>query len=209
MYYEEEFHCEPPSEFETRINKLIQEEVSVRMGDAAIDLEQLKKQAVEQKEIIKTLRTEISNLNRLKKSELEQALKEKELEIKRDFGHGFAVNDEVYFVGSKSTHVKCDKCEGRGKVNVEILGKETTVNCPHCKSGKISNFFYEPKKDRIEAIEFYVTRKSYNNKTCTGTINAEIYLAQSEFFKTPKFIYKTLEECQAVCDEQNKEVSPC
>lgn len=206
MYDYEDYY--EPNEYEMIINEFKDKMQEVLKGEIKVYYDNIKKDNIELKEQNKKLSGVNYKLINEHKKELESALEEKELEVQRKLGLGFAVNDTVYYIDSKCTTTKCEKCNGEGKVEIEVLGKKTKVNCPHCSYGKVYNYYYLSKEDIVRSLEFWVSREDryYNNYT-GGVLKEDwdikIWLDKLDNYKRREDLYKTLEECQKNCDEEN------
>jgi len=196
---------EPPSEFMTKIDELVKEEVVNNIKSKIEDLNSYITQEKELRETLRITKNQLRDLENKHKIELQQALKDKEIEVQRKLGVGFAVNDTVYYIETERSYTKCDKCNGKYEMKVEVLGKETNVRCPHCSCGQVMHCKYYPKQDIISSIKFYISRKEWRNNKSLGELtedkNIEMYLEKSEGYKNRGSLYHTEEECQAVIDK--------
>jgi len=207
MYYEDEPYYNPEDfmeEYEQGIRDILTEAVNKKIKDTVDNLILEKSRNEVSTKEISELRSKLRNAERLHKEELEKALKDKEKEVTRKLTFGFAPHDIVYYIKSNSTNHKCEKCNGKGEVKVEVLGKETKVKCPHCSYGSNTTYFYYPEKDTITTVAFNIYRKDKNNKNSGVEMSeGKIWLESYDHEKTVSDLYKTLEECQIECDEKN------
>ena len=206
-YYEDERYYEPTIADEIFI------EYQQKLKDALknsvkSNIENIESENARLKEENKKLRTETYELkgqinNNIK--ETEKLLKEKEREVFVGFTSGFAPHDTIWYIESKRTETTCKYCNGKYKIKVDVLGKTKEVDCPHCSYGKISHYTYYPVKDIISSFYFNYHRADRNLKNSGVVLNIEkIYLDKYDSYKSVDNLYKTLEECQNVCDERNK-----
>lgn len=206
MCYEDYENYIPDDEFSMQINELIIEEINTRMKQTVEELKVYKSQSEELQKQLWDNQNEFRKFKFESDEKLKLAIKEKELEVKREFGKGFTVNDTVYYIASNREERKCEKCDGRGEVEIEVLGKRTKVKCPHCTYGKVITYDYYPKEDKIRSIKFWLTRKDNWDKKSSGVFsdtNIEIWLESYDNNKKVENLYKTKEECQVACDEKN------
>jgi uncharacterized Zn-finger protein len=202
--YEDDNRYEP-SEFETEINKLVQQEIENRISDTVSSLESYKNRYEKSQQELSKVRSELYTLKNNSEKQLQQALKDKEREVFTGFTSGFAPHDKIWFIESKRTETTCTHCNGKYKIKVDVLGKVKEVDCPHCSYGKVSHYTYYPMTDTISSIYFNYHRVDRNSKNSGVVLNIEkIYLDKLDYNKSPSQLYKTLEECQKACDEQNK-----
>jgi len=196
-----------PSEFDLKINEIINAEVTTRIEQTVKDLEIYKEENDKLGKKLLDAKCKLAKVENDYKKQLEQALIEKELEVHRQLGLGFAVNDIVYYIDNTTTSTKCEKCGGKGNVKVDVLGREAEVRCPHCSYGKILHYNYFPKKDIVRSIKFWMSRKDKYNYNVPGELkedwDIEIWLDDKDDDIKRKNLYKTLEDCQVACNEKN------
>jgi regulator of replication initiation timing len=139
--FENEFAFD--DEFSHAINELIKNEVIGRMQETVEELESQTQENNSLRIKVNELQRQIRNFD----SELKKALKEKELEVKREFFGGFFIGDEVYVRATKGENVDCVKCNAKGTLNVLLEGEEITVKCPKCEGRKRNTIgFINPKR---------------------------------------------------------------
>lgn len=200
-YYEPENFLE---QYELGIREILTKAVNDKIGDTVEELKVLKSINEELEKQIKELRSNLYNTDKIHKEQLDKALKENTKEVERKLSCGFTPHDVVWYIKSESSHTKCEKCNGKGKVEIEVLGKMTNVNCPYCSSGNVYKHTYFPEKDIISAIYFDFHRADRSNKNSGANLTVrDIYFDRCDYTKKPEDLYKTLEECQKHCDELN------
>lgn len=212
MYYdEEEYYVNPEDyleQYEVEVREIILKAMNDKIKKTIEELKTERENNKKLEERNQELRTKLYNIEKQSKQQLEVALKEKELETHRKLSTGFAVNDIVYYIKSKSTSTKCEKCNGKGKVEIEVLDKKTEVKCPHCSYGTIYHYTYYPEKDTISSIKFWVRRKDNYDKRSPGILHEkwdiDMWLDRYDNSIRRDNLYKSLEECQKACDEKNK-----
>jgi hypothetical protein len=186
-------------EFEIKMNELVRNEVNERIGQAAIDLENYiadnKKLRAANTELLLNLR----QIERDNKAALTKALREKEIDVKRDIFGGFTIGDTCFFAKSDLLRHPCEKCEGKGKVSVQIAGEEKSVRCPYCNGDKSTHTcHYSPKKARIVDM-----RVEFRGGNCSAKWQHFSLDCNETGDYAPDDLFKTIEECQAVCDMEN------
>jgi uncharacterized Zn-finger protein len=195
-------------EYEVKIREILGEAVNKKIKSEIEQLAQLETNRKKQMETIRKLENEVFTLKQNHKEELEKAVLEAKAEGIREI-LTYTVNDTVYYIDSEATHTKCDKCDGKGKVVVEVLGKEAEVKCPYCEYGRNYNYHYFPVQDKVSSIKLYVTRKDSWDISSSGVVydrNVHVGL-DGGFDMTLKDLYGTKEECQSVCDAKNQRMS--
>lgn len=191
-------------EYEVSLRDIITKAVNDKIKKTIDELVLVKSQNEILTKEINELRTQNRNIERLHKEELDKALKENTKEIERKLSCGFAPYDVVYYVESESKTTKCEKCGGGGKVAVEVLGKNTKVDCPHCSYGRVYHYTYYPVQDVVSSVYFNYHRADRDKRNGEVVLNVEkIYLDKNNSSMSQGDLYKTLEECQLKCDELN------
>jgi hypothetical protein len=207
-YYEDEPYYNPEDfleEYEVNLREIITKAVNDKIRKTIDELTLVKSQ----NEILTKEKNELKNQNRnierVHKEELDKALKENTKEVERKLSCGFIPYDVIYYVKSDSKITKCEKCDGKGKVTVEVLGKNTKVDCPHCSYGNIYHYNYYPVQDIVSSVYFNYHRIDRNKRDGELVLKVEkIYLDKYDSSMSQESIYRTLEECQLRCDELNK-----
>lgn len=206
-YFEDEPYYNPEDfleEYETEIREVILNAVNKKIKDTieGLTLEKSKNEILTKE--VGELKSTLRNIERLHKEELDKALKENTKEVERKLSCGFAPYDVVYYVESESKTTKCEKCGGGGKVAVEVLGKNTKVDCPHCSYGRVYHYTYYPVQDVVSSVYFNYHRADRDKRNGEVVLNVEeIYLDKNDSSMSQGNLYKTLEECQLKCDELN------
>lgn len=206
-YFEDEPYYNPEDfleEYETEIREVILNAVNKKIKDTieGLTLEKSKNEILTKE--VGELKSTLRNIERLHKEELDKALKENTKEVERKLSCGFAPYDVVYYVESESKTTKCEKCGGGGKVAVEVLGKNTKVDCPHCSYGRVYHYTYYPVQDVVSSVYFNYHRADRDKRNGEVVLNVkEIYLDKNGSSMSQGNLYKTLEECQLKCDELN------
>lgn len=198
MEFGEEYYS--PDEFlekyELKLREIMFEAVNAKIKSSLEELKQLKAEC-----------EDLQECKRKHSDDMKSKLKEKEIEVFQQI-FGFCVNEDVYIVACDKISVKCEKCSGTGHVETEVLGKIVTIKCPFCDYGNNNTYFYYPKKAKVKAIRLWATRNDSWDKKKPGIIkghNVEIYLDKNDFPTSPDKIFRTEEDCQAVCDQKNAE----
>lgn len=210
-YYEDEPYYNPEDfleEYEVSLREIITKAVNDKIKKTidALEVEKSKNEVLTKE--ISELKGKLRSADKLHKEELDKALKENSKEIKRKLSCGFAPYDVVYYVKSNSTTTKCEKCDGKGKVTVEVLGKNTKVDCPHCRYGRNYHYAYYPVQDVVSSVYFNYHREDRNKRDGELVLNVEkIYLDKYDSSMSQESLYRTLEECQKRCNELNNEQS--
>lgn len=206
-YFEDEPYYNPEDfleEYETEIREVILNAVNKKIKDTieGLTLEKSKNEILTKE--VGELKSTLRNIERLHKEELDKALKENTKEVERKLSCGFAPYDVVYYVERESKTTKCEKCGGGGKVAVEVLGKNTKVDCPHCSYGRVYHYTYYPVQDVVSSVYFNYHRADRDKRNGEVVLNVEkIYLDKNDSSMSQGNLYKTLEECQLKCDELN------
>jgi len=194
-------------EYEIEIRDILKKAVSSKIESTIDLLVETTEQNNNLEQINKELTSKLRDIERIHKQEMTLALKEKAKEIEQKFALGIAVNDIVWYAKANRTQTKCEQCDGNGKVEVEVLGKLTKVNCPHCSYGKIEHYHYSPERDQVGSIKFWISRKERGNRSSEVILkenwDIEIWLDNYDNHKSRSSLFKTKEECQIECDKGN------
>lgn len=197
-------------EYEVEIREILTKAIDNKIKNTIKELESCcKRNAILEKDN-DDLRNQVKYIERKTFETIKKALKDKELEVMREFTGGFAPHDVVYFMTSSNNLTKCEKCGGKGETVVEVLGVQSKVKCPHCNYGNINHFNYFPQKDTVDSIYYNISKKDSYNIDMGFEIKIEkIYLDKRNSPIYPHdslTLYKTLEECQIACDKKNKKI---
>src|SRR5699024_7012403 len=121
--------------FNQSLNKLIEQEVEVRLNEK---INHYNVAIQERKEIFEkknSLQMEVSHL----KSELDNAktqfFKEGSDEAKREMLGGFKLDDKVWFINLDVTRIECTECK-KGYIFLDYKGQEVKAECPNCSHGR-------------------------------------------------------------------------
>lgn len=116
----------------------------------------------------------------------------------------FAPGDKVWVVKTKYDSVKCDMCDGTGKVRL-VNSNNTKISCPSCSGrGTTSKSYYIVEEDKVTDIYLKLCfdkehRACYWNKE-------NIYLeSNTEYSTNVNRIFETEAEAQKECDHLNRE----
>ena len=116
----------------------------------------------------------------------------------------FAPGDKVWVVKTKYDSVKCDMCDGTGKVRL-VNSNNTEISCPSCSGrGTTRKSYYIVEEDKVKDIYLKLCfdrehRACYWNKE-------NIYLESNDEYSTDvNRIFETEAEAQKECDRLNKE----
>lgn len=211
MYYDEddrEPYYDPEDfleEYEVNLRDVIVKAVNDKIKNTIEELQSLKDENKNLSNQVGELKRNTYNAERLHKEQIEKALKEKELEVQRKLSCGFMPHDKVWYIQSETIRTKCDQCNGNYNLEVEVLGKKTKANCPHCSYGQKLRYKYHVKQDIVSSVYFNYYREDRNKKSGILLHVKDIYLDKYDGSKSPESLYKTLEECQAECDRKNEE----
>lgn len=188
-------------DYELQIREILKNVVKTKIKETVEALEHEKGKNKDLWEMICELRLKI----RKHEEEMTQAILKTTKEVEKKLIGEFVPHDIVWYADSKRSQAKCTKCEGVGKAKVEVFGKMTTASCPYCQSGTIYTSNYFPTQDIVSSIYFDFHRADRNNKNSEVELNVrDIYLDKRDNSSTkPKYLFKTLEACQAECDALN------
>jgi hypothetical protein len=204
-YYNPEDFLE---EYEVSLREVIAKAVNTKIKNSLEKLEEYKEKYEKQSDEIRDLKRQINVANTDYEKKLKEALRENRKEIQKELSTGFAVNDSVWYIDSKSTMHTCDKCNGNYNIEVEVLGKKTNVKCPHCDYGRVYTHEYFPKEDTISSLQFYISRTDRNNKNSEVILKTDwgikVWLDKLDSDMKTESLYKSYEECLKVCEEKNK-----
>lgn len=188
----EEFEPQEHDELAAKVFVMINEEVEAKIKSTVDDLEYSKKRNGELQGEVYKLRKELRDFE----SEKQKSLKEKEKEVMREIFEGFTIGDSVFYPKSKYIHETCGTCNGSGTLEALLEGKPILIKCmKNCSSGKLSKIIYSPASDVIRSVhlEKHADRKFLN-----------CYLRNEDCKREMISLFKTMEECQTYCDENNK-----
>ncbi|MDQ0268902.1 hypothetical protein [Cytobacillus purgationiresistens] len=205
MYeYEQEdyFEIDENFEFNTGINKLLDEEVEKRLAERVKNYQEAIDRDKKSQKTISDLRSDMHKLQ-LNLGAAEKTFKKEGADdTLRELLGGFKLGDEVWFVRRRYNRVQCDTCLGDGKVIAEFKGEEMKVQCPKCNGyGHNSDITKSVEKGIIKEIEMHTWAngkkfevKMYIDPT-TYKPGDTVSARTGEFFKTE-------EECEATLKEE-------
>lgn len=114
----------------------------------------------------------------------------------------FAPGDKVWVVKTKYDSIKCDMCDGSGKVRI-VNANNNEISCPGCSGrGTTSKSYYVVEEDKVRGIHLKLCfdrerRACYWNKE-------NIYLeSTSDYSANISRIFETEAEAQEECDRLN------
>lgn len=116
----------------------------------------------------------------------------------------FAPGDKVWVVKTRYDNIKCDMCDGTGKVRI-ANSNNTEINCPSCSGrGTTSKLCFVVEEDKIADIYL---KLCFNREHRACYWNKEnIYLESStEYSTSVERIFETEAEAKEECDRLNKE----
>lgn len=201
-YGEDYYDGDVLEQYQVEIADIIQKAVNTKIKETIEEIASLKIRI----DVLSKEKKDLHNEIRQLKNDMEKAIKETEEATARKFSLGFLPHDTVWIVDSTTETLKCKKCDGKGDVLMTVLGKETKVKCPHCSYGHIYKTTYIPKQATISSISYYLKRKDrYNKNSGVELYKNEVYLEDREYSTQISNLYKTLKECQSVCDQKNAE----
>jgi hypothetical protein len=195
MYDNEDYEPQEHDELAVKVHELIKAEVDAKIIETVDSLAYQIKLNTEYRKTINELQAKIRNFE----PDIKKALLEKEKEVKRTIFDGFVIGDKVYYAeGKKTKDIICKVCEGKRKVAAQFNGENIEIGCPSCCNGRPWDrmiYNYEPKSDVIEWLNIEMNS---SNKWIKFRLSRDVDK------KEPKEVFRTLEECQAYCDEMNK-----
>ena len=114
------------------------------------------------------------------------------------------MGDKVWVVKTKYDSVKCDMCDGTGKVRI-VNSNNDEITCPSCSGrGTTSKSYYVVEEDKVKDIYLKLCFDRERRVCLWNTEN--IYLqSSSEYSTSIKRIFETEAEAQKECDRLNKE----
>lgn len=181
--------------FKQIINKIVDEEVKIRLGNKLSEIGRLKKFESDYYKVSRELRsTEVKH-----EKELQAAIKEAKDEVKRSIFGGYKLGDTVYYVIDCSERIPCSTCGGSGKVSANFGDRALKASCPDCSYGKIRIKNYKPIKASISDI----THKEWAQERCSKTSFWIQPVRGDSIERDLEGLFKTEEECQKKCDELN------
>ena len=121
-------------------------------------------------------------------------------------GNDFKIGDKV-FIGKKvETTETCVLCSGEKVIKLRIPNTQEffTFSCPKCKGKGVTNCSntkkYAPVEEAYTIKEIKIAVKSNDDIS----VRIKGATEKSRFVKLESEVFRTLEECQAWCDEKNQ-----
>lgn len=193
---EEYFEVDENFEFNTGINKLLDQEVEKRLSERVKDYEKAIERDEKSQKTISDLKNEIYKLNmelssaerKFKKAGYDDAL--------RELLGGFKIGDNVWFIKNTYSHENCPLCLGDKKVIAEIKVEELEITCPKCNGyGHMSKTTQSIEKGIIKEIEIHTwaNGKKFEERMYIEPIS---YRASDSVEKRIGSFFKTKEDCE-------------
>lgn len=145
------------------------------------------------------------NFNEMKKKaeELEDKMPAKYIDkfIHDAIGY-FAPGDKVWVVKTKYDSIKCDMCDGIGKVKI-VNSNNDEITCPSCSGrGTTSKSYYVVEEDKVKDIYLKLCFDRERRACLWNTEN--IYLeSSSEYSTSIKRIFDNEQAAQEECNRLN------
>lgn len=175
--YEEDydyFGVDENFDFNTGINKLLDQEVEKRLAERVKDYHR----AIEREEKSQKTISDLRNENHKMQLELKGAektfKKEGSDEAKREMLGGFKLGDEVWFIKRNYFRENCPTCLGDRKVIVELKGEEVKIYCPTCKG-------YGHKDKNNETVESGIVKEINIHTWAGGLVQTEMYIEPKSY----------------------------
>lgn len=114
----------------------------------------------------------------------------------------FAPGDKVWVVKTKYDSVKCDMCDGTGKVRI-VNSNNDEITCPRCSGRRTtSKSYYAAEKDKVKDICLKLCFDRERRACLWNTEN--IYLeSSSEYSTSIKHIFDDEQAAQEECNRLN------
>lgn len=195
-YHEPDYEDYGPSdELSEKIHQLIEEEARAKITGTFEALEQERKNNERIRKEMSELRAKVRGFD----AELNQKLREREIEVKREIFNGFHVGDKVFYPRIERHKETCTTCGGKHKVDASLGdGRLKTIDCPDCDySGKRTiRTQHLPVEDKLRTIIVEINDR--------GGKFFKMYLHKEDRERRhDEVIFRTSEECQAYCDQKN------
>lgn len=114
----------------------------------------------------------------------------------------YAPGDEVWTVVSKYNSVQCPLCHGEKNIDVSHDGNSMRIECFKCNGrGVLSQRVSVPKKKTVTRVDF---KLCFDKKSVNRWSDSCVYLADSEYSTSPKYIFRTEAEAAAEAENQNR-----
>jgi hypothetical protein len=197
-YHEEDyFEVDENFDFNTGINKLLDQEVEKRLAVKVKDYETAIERHEKSQQTISQLRNELHEL-KLNLSGAEKTFKKVGYDdALRDVLGGFKLGDEVWFIRNTYVREDCPCCFGDREVIAEIKGEEVKVKCPKCNG-------YGNKSKTKKSVEKGIVKEIHTKTWAEGRqFEGKMYI-QPNSYRTHDSVeqrigdvFKTEEECAA------------
>jgi DNA-directed RNA polymerase subunit RPC12/RpoP len=153
--YEEMYYNSVPDEVTLKIHEIIKEEVNACLKSDLNELDRLRKLDKEKQDKIYELQREVKKIQQEYDQKLKTVLLEKQKEVQRKIFKGFTMRDKVFFIDHKYEYISCSTCQSTGKLKVIINEKEEEIRCPHCGGdGKNSKWIAYIRQGEIIQVDF-------------------------------------------------------
>ena len=114
----------------------------------------------------------------------------------------YAPGDEVWAVVSKYNSVQCPLCRGEKTIEVFRDGNSMRIECFKCNGhGVLSQRVSVPKKKTVTRVDF---KLCFDKKSVNRWSDSCVYLEDSEYSTSPKYIFRTEAEAAAEAENQNR-----
>ncbi|MGF9909541.1 hypothetical protein [Brevibacillus porteri] len=201
MYrYEEEdrgyFEVDENFDFNTGINKLLDQEVEKRLAAKLSNYETVMQQQTELEEKLRKQNQTVFELQKELKDAEKMFVKQGTDQTKRELLGGFMLGDKVWFVKKNYTRTPCKTCAGDGNVEVTsaVVGGTFRVNCPTCRGyGTESHCDYIVAHGKLTEIhfktwangkcfegKFYIEPTSYHSNDSVQTNHSQLFHSEEE-----------------------------
>lgn len=196
-YGDEDFvEYEAPDELALKLRELVTEEVKSKITETVESLENAKKTI----ESLSKRNSELQSKVNRHSGEIKDAIRDRDLEYRREISGGYIVGDKFYYAETRSARELCKPCTASGKVKAIVAGLEITIKCPECGGeGKKHQWVFEPVEDTVASVHISFHERGKSSRATHYGQRGGSSERMSEKMK------KTLEECQAWCDAKNAE----
>lgn len=140
--------------FNQSLNKLIEQEVEVRLNEKINHYSVAMQERKELLEKKNSLQAEVNHLQSELDNAKTQFFKEGSDEAEREMLGGFKLDDKVWFINLDITRMECTECN-KGYIFLDFKGQEVKAECPKCSHGRIRHEKRCVTDGRIEEIEIH------------------------------------------------------
>jgi len=185
-------------EMKDKLHDLIKDEAKKMMEDyKQMDEEfiELKIEVARKKRELERLEKEIEGMEtKYEQADTRDIPKKYMDRIIRHYTGDFAPGDKVFITDSRSSRVKCDKCQGKKKIKAIIDGEETMIECVKCKGyGVITNTDMVIEERVVDSVYlklgFHKDRVGLWSSDC-------VYVRGIEYAINPKYLYRSKEDAE-------------